>query len=53
MDLRAKKEPHDEALLGRSFHKTETLPFKSAEALKHVPEELLQLMVKSSAFQWE
>lgn len=43
----------DEALLGRSFHKTKTLPFKSAEAVKHVPEELLQLMVKSSVFQWE
>lgn len=53
VDLRAKKEPCDEALLGRSFHKTKTLPFKSAEAVKHVPEELLQLMVKSSVFQWE
>lgn len=43
----------DEALLGRSFRKTKTLPFKSAEAVKHIPEELLQLMVKSSVFQWE
>lgn len=49
----ATKEPGDEALLGRSFHKMKTLPFKCAEAVKHVPEELLQLMGKPSVFQWE
>lgn len=49
----ARKDPGDEALLGRSFHKMKTLPFKCAEAVKHIPEELLQLMGKSSVFQWE
>lgn len=51
LGLGAGKEPSDETLLGRSFHKTKTLPFKSAEAVKCVPEELLQLMVQSSALQ--